>query len=411
MQNRQLKLLGGLSALGLFLSATSMVYAADFFTIIGPDGRPLVIQRQSDSTGARKPTHPQNTTPATPNNSLPNVTSSPKVNLPTSSSAKAVSPINTTEMLKKSNLNQPVQNQSSHQLDSALEKNQANQTKSIAKELPLNTQNTVTEKQNPNNLSGKTQTEAKNNLDIENDQASKAESSPYISTIDGEKYVNNEYLEEREFNLDGKKRFYMMPEGDIDPKTGIVRMQPIEREKGVSRSILDQIFKSKPDPQASQVLALAPTYFRMPKQQVIESLETTCFEGKKIKDAKKFDTDKYISLWPRKPLKDTFDYEVVKLSAPLKQMKLSSYASTQENPRYYWPFVVFLDQQGCVIEGVSGYKNQEYSATRLQYASIEGIIRLPEHTAYILMTPLASAMDVEDKLLINQGQIKLTAIR
>ena len=411
MQNRQLKLLGGLSALGLFLSATSMVYAADFFTIIGPDGRPLVIQRQSDSTGARKPTHPQNTTPATSNNSLPNVTSSPKGNLPTSSSAKAVSPINTTEMSKKSNLNQPVQNQSSHQLDSALEKNQANQTKSIAKELPLNTPNTVTEKQNPNNLSGKTQTEAKNNLDIGNDQANKAESSPYISTIDGEKYVNNEYLEEREFNLDGKKRFYMMPEGDIDPKTGIVRMQPIEREKGVSRSILDQIFKSKPDPQASQVLALAPTYFRMPKQQVIESLETTCFEGKKIKDAKKFDTDKYISLWPRKPLKDTFDYEVVKLSAPLKQMKLSSYASTQENPRYYWPFVVFLDQQGCVIEGVSGYKNQEYSATRLQYASIEGIIRLPEHTAYILMTPLASAMDVEDKLLINQGQIKLTAIR
>lgn len=92
-------------------------------------------------------------------------------------------------------------------------------------------------------------------------------------------------------------------------------------------------------------------------------------------------------------------------------MKLSSYASTQENPRYYWPFVVFLDQQGCVIEGVSGYKNQEYAATRLQYASLEGVIRLPESTAYILMTPLASAMDVEDKSLTNQGQIKLTAIR
>lgn len=147
------------------------------------------------------------------------------------------------------------------------------------------------------------------------------------------------------------------------------------------------------------------------RMQMEASLATACFDGKKIKDAKKFDTDKYISLWPRKPLKDTFDYEVVKLSAPLKQMKLSSYASTQENPRYYWPFVVFLDQQGCVIEGVSGYKNQEYAATRLQYASLEGVIRLPESTAYILMTPLASAMDVEDKSLTNQGQIKLTAIR
>ncbi|ENV55821.1 putative pilus assembly protein FilE [Acinetobacter baylyi] len=407
MQKRQLRLLGGLSVLGLCWSVTSMACAGDFFTIIGPDGRPLVIQRQSGSTEARKPTRPQNVTSATSNNSLPNVINSPKTTLPANSATKVVSSVSTTERPKNANLNQPAQSQATQQSDSVPQKNQP-----ITQALPLNSQNAMTEKQNQDTLSGQAQTEAKAHLDgAVTDQGIQAKSSPYISTIDGEQYVNNEYLEEREFNLDGKKRFYMMPEGDIDPKTGIVRMQPIEREKGVSRSLLNQIFKPKSDPQTSQVLALAPTYFRMPKQQVVESLATACFDGKKIKDAKKFDTDKYISLWPRKPLKDTFDYEVVKLSAPLKQMKLSSYASTQENPRYYWPFVVFLDQQGCVIEGVSGYKNQEYAATRLQYASLEGVIRLPESTAYILMTPLASAMDVEDKSLTNQGQIKLTAIR
>ena len=183
------------------------------------------------------------------------------------------------------------------------------------------------------------------------------------------------------------------------------------RSKGVSRSLLNQIFKSKSDPQTSQVLALAPTYFRMPKQQVVESLATACFDGKKIKDAKKFDTDKYISLWPRKPLKDTFDYEVVKLSAPLKQMKLSSYASTQENPRYYWPFVVFLDTNGCVLEGAGGFKNHETAESFTSHEKIEGIIHIPSQSRYMLLTPLASAIDLENKALTNQGQLKLIAIR
>lgn len=47
----------------------------------------------------------------------------------------------------------------------------------------------------------------------------------------------------------------------------------------------------------------------------------------------------------------------------------------------------------------------------LQHAAIEGTIRLPDQTSYILLTPLASALDVQEKSLSNQGQIKLTAIR
>ncbi len=41
-----------------------------------------------------------------------------------------------------------------------------------------------------------------------------------FNQMDGTDYVRNEYLEDREFNLEGKRRFYTMPEGVIDHKTG-----------------------------------------------------------------------------------------------------------------------------------------------------------------------------------------------
>ncbi|WP_447503111.1 putative pilus assembly protein FilE, partial [Acinetobacter pittii] len=55
-----------------------------------------------------------------------------------------------------------------------------------------------------------------------------------FTTIDNVEYVNNEYLEDQEFNLEGKKRFYLMPDG-------LGRTESIERKKGVSRSTLDQL--------------------------------------------------------------------------------------------------------------------------------------------------------------------------
>ncbi|WP_049066278.1 putative pilus assembly protein FilE, partial [Acinetobacter seifertii] len=52
-----------------------------------------------------------------------------------------------------------------------------------------------------------------------------------FTTVDGVEYVNNEYLEDQEFNLEGKKRFYVMPDG-------LGRTEFIERKKGVSKSTL-----------------------------------------------------------------------------------------------------------------------------------------------------------------------------
>ena len=70
-----------------------------------------------------------------------------------------------------------------------------------------------------------------------------AEQRAGFSALGAEQYVNSEYLEGKEFNLEGKKRFYAMPEGVIDHKVGATRMQMVEREKGVGQSVIDNLFK------------------------------------------------------------------------------------------------------------------------------------------------------------------------
>ena len=144
---------------------------------------------------------------------------------------------------------------------------------------------------------------------------------------------------------------------------------------------------------------------------MVQSLGQACYSDKKIKKVKVLKAQQDVNVWPRQPLKDQFDYEVVAVQAGIKNVQLSSYASSQDQPSFYWPFVAFLDESGCVIEGVTGFKNQNREENKYRYAVMDGMLQLPTQTRYILMTPLLSAVDVEDQILSNQGQIKLTAIR
>ena len=73
--------------------------------------------------------------------------------------------------------------------------------------------------------------------------------------------------------------------------------------------------------------------------------------------------------------------------------------------------MVFLDQKGCVVEGVSGFKNQNLDENNMQHAAMEGILKKPETASYMFMTPLSAAVDAENMQLTNQGQIKLSVIR
>lgn len=231
-----------------------------------------------------------------------------------------------------------------------------------------------------------------------------------FSAINGEQYVNSEYLEDKEFNLEGKKRFYAMPEGVIDAKIGSTRMQMVEREKGVSKSMIESIFKSNRSIEKGPV-TLSTSYYRVSKDEAVTGLGQRCFQDKQIKKAKSLKAQSEVNVWPRPPLNDKFDFDVVKIDHSIQNIQINSYASKENNPTFYWPFVVFLDEQGCVLEGAGGYKNNDSGADSLYRERIEGVIQVPKKTEYILLTPLATAIDVEQRALTNYGQLKLIAIR
>lgn len=224
-----------------------------------------------------------------------------------------------------------------------------------------------------------------------------------LSKIDGVEYVNNEYLEDQEFNLDGKKRFYSMPDG-----TG--RMETIERKKGVNQSMLNRLLNRNPKPEAP--IVLSSTYIRFSAQDLAATFENDrCFLKDYKKSIKTLTPKKEVGVWPRKPLKEKFEYELVKLEHSIEYMQIASYASSNEKPVYYWPLVIFLDEKGCAQEAVSGFKNNSVNTTLLQHSAIQGVIKIPPKAEYMMMTPLASAIDMPESELTNQGQIRISALK
>lgn len=401
--------------LTLSLAQVSWSYAGEFHTIIGPDGRPMIIQREPPKVAAAK-TNPkpvivqQQSLPVAPAHEQ-------KASAATSSVQSPIAQI-TVAAPEKSVKTSKVE--SSAQIDLDTVKTIEPQTKSavklqVAEKMqlqstpvsPVNRQPIATENQQvlqqPTVISQKV-LEVKPVIIQEN-----TENTAFVD-IDGQQYVKNEYLEDKEFNLEGKKRFYTMPEGIIDLKHGATRLQTVEREKGVGKSTMQSLFKRNVV-QDTGPITLAKTYYRISQADAIDGLGQQCFSEKKLKKVKKLDLNKEVNFWPRAPLNDEFDFEVAALNPSVQNIQLNSYASRQNNPTFYWPFVVFLDAKGCVLEGAGGYKNQEGASTLIQHEKIEGVLHVPANSKYILLTPLASAIDVEDRALTNHGQVKLVAIR
>lgn len=226
---------------------------------------------------------------------------------------------------------------------------------------------------------------------------------PHYTVIDGVEYVSHEYLEDREFNLEGKKRFYVMPEfGNANAH----RMQTVERERGITASILGGSSRKRQAP--SSTLALSADYFRIEKADVEAALQQQCFEGEKLAKAKTLSSsNNELGFWPVAPLKERFVFEVAKLAPEVDTIQLQSYATRSKVEQFYWPMVVFLDQSGCVLEGVSGFKTENIAATAFRHASIQGLLKKPSQAAYLFMTPLSSAIDVDETKLTHQGQVQL----
>lgn len=407
--------------------ATSACYASSFYTIIGPDGHPMIIQKPESSTKSEtkqknneknenkteksiEAIQPQSSTTQNKNVTQPErfPTSAPEPKKSVIPLTKHSSEIQTRpqETVKVSPQPQP---QPQKTVSSSVPPDEQEKTAVAVPE-------TKTAEIAKSQHEAKQVEKQQKSLTTQNSQISKAAlktqsiqetEDKNFTIIDGEKYVNNEYLEDREFNLEGKKRFYMTPE--IGAVHG--RYETIERQKGLSTSLLNRI-RGNPDADEKKPVVLSSTYFRLPKDEVVHNLEQACFTGKKILKAKGLSLkNQEIGLWPVAPIKAHFAYEVVKLDAQVQNILLTSYASSSKTQTYYWPLVVFLDEQGCVIEGVSGFKNEESHDNNLQYAAMEGVLRKPEKATYLFLTPLSSAIDVENKKLTNHGQIKLSVIQ
>jgi len=405
------------SSLCLLGGISSASFAGEFFTIIGPDGRPMVVQRKASESPVKQVKQDRKQ-----EEKLTREVAEIKVPvlMPAQESVpQTIQPV--TEMKAHLSDTKPTQKKKL-----SAEKQATSSTSIMTQaERPLGktdikvlVQQKVTEttQQIPQAQVGSTQTIKPTSTpqSITHTDSVSAEkpdaSSNMFSQMDGTDYVRNEYLEDREFNLEGKRRFYTMPEGVIDHKTGATRFQVIEREKGVSKSVLNAMFKPKQKDNLAPI-ALASTYYRMSQQDTIASLGQTCFKDKKLKKAKSLQANHDINVWPKKPIKENFEFEIIKVDSNIQNIQLNSYASTKNDPTFYWPFAVFLDQNACVLEGVGGFKNDENSPSMLSHEMIAGILHVPEQSHYLLLTPLSSAVDVEHKVLTNHGQLKLIAIR
>lgn len=439
----------------LCCSWSSLSLAADFYTIIGPDGRPMIIQQNTASAKSKQekvkvPRQPQqiekkSSEPVT----LDNSTRSENIYFPVNITKATpdlthATPQNTDSQKDQSKAEQALE-QKQKQSRAIVTTNQKISKEPEFSNPPKNDQelvkaenNSVTVQMASPNSSQEASVQPENAMsktvssNIEAKRVSKSEglaSTPEsvsiakstvvnsneksknddskFTDIDGVQYVDNEYLEDKEFNLDGKKRFYIMSEAGV---AGGRQFETVEREKGISKSVFSQFLKS--DNAVHQPIVLSSTYFRLPKEQVIENLQQACFNGKKIEKSKFLSLDKdEIGLWPVAPIKENFAYEVVKLGKQVENIQLSSYASSQKNPSYYWPLVVFLDGQGCVIEGVTGFKSEDVNANHRQFASLVGILKKPSNAHFLFMTPLAESVDINNLQLSHIGQIKLNVLR
>ncbi|HCE0437621.1 TPA: putative pilus assembly protein FilE [Acinetobacter baumannii] len=390
-----------IATLCVAIASISVSYADGFYTIIGPDGRPMIVpskridqkKQPIPKIEERKPQTQQNQ----PIVDAVQKTSKEKEqtkNLPKKLEQHVQEKLNTAPTApQKTQKNTKTVSVVSDDLKTSTEKNKIIESGNAPSVSNNEWQKKLVLVPPPIKSTSQAAPSSDSSLD-----------KSKFTTIDGVEYVNNEYLEDQEFNIEGKKRFYLMPDG-------LGRTESVERKKGVSRSTLDQLFNRQTQDQDSTVI-LAPTYMRLSSQELEAAFEQDkCFIKDYKKSIKTLSTNKEVNLWPRKPLKEKFEYELVQLNPSVQHLKVISFASSNEKPLYYWPLVVFLDDKGCILEGVSGFKSKSYPSTMLQHASIQGVLKVPPSAHYIMMTPLSSAVDVTEKELTNQGQIQISVLR
>lgn len=371
-----------------------------FYTIVGPDGQMIVIDRNASSKNEKNAevttdANIKNKSSSTSKWSLFNRRKTVKVaelvTPITSNPRVAVGPVQQNNALpvQPSLVNEQVQVQVK-----SLDTKQASQVKPQAQ-----VSSGLSKESKPQKINEPQSPVVPETLITSPENTSKVPDTHPVTVIDGEQYIDSEYLEQREFNLEGKKRFYNLPDG-------IGGHEVLEREKGVDMTVFRKQKIDKP-----QVVDLSKNYQRIPQAQIIALTGTTCFSEKQLKDAKLFRQDEYLDFWPRPGFEPKFDFVVAKLAQPINDIQVTSYANNMSSPKFYWPLPIFLDEKGCVMEGVNAFYQATIAPTVTTHQAIQGYLHIPQNTRYILFTPLEAAADLSETQLTNKGQVRLTPIR
>lgn len=368
-------------------SSLAQTVPDNFITIIGPDGMPMIVPNHEKKIEEKVVSAPVNSSRATQQVSPAVVQQAPITRQDTTIATTQLPATKMDLQTPRSDLiSVPAQSQDKIVLSSVEDK----QPQLV--QLPTEQSEDSEQKTNTNLVTPSQQ--------VIQDQTKIQQ--PYRE-IEGEKYYEAEYLESKEFNLEDKSRFYQIPMG-----AGGTNWNIIERNKGVDMSWFNLRDQQQ---DVFETIVLGEHYTVLPKQALEEALPNACMSAKQLDKAKDFDKD-ILSLWPRAPFKDEFDYELVSIQdRKVQNFRLSSYAKSDKERTFYWPLVVFLDQKGCVLEGASGYFTKQYNATPLQTELLEGNLQIPAGSQYILFTALAEAIDLPNKQLSNQGQVTLTILR
>lgn len=365
MLTNKLKL-AAIGAVGLLCTNLSYADRSGFYTIIGPDGRVMVIDRSTSDSKKAIPREQKSVKATLPS---AHITSTPSVDTPPLARKPSI--------IEEVDRPQPIVSKV--------------QPKLMAEKINQAASNHVTA-QSP---LVEASTAPKNQLQVQTEQVT---TNP-VTIIDGEQYIDSEYLEQREFNLEGKKRFYNLP-------NGIGGTEILEREKGVDMSVFKRTKVEQP-----QVVNLAKGYQRIDKDQVVELIGMQCFSQKQLKKPKLLRKDEPLNLWPRSGFEPKFDFIVAEFDQQINDIQLTSYTDNMTAPQFYWPLPIFLDSKGCIIEGVNTFYQQTIPATATTHQALQGYLHIPSDTKYLVLTPLEAAADLTQVQLTNKGQVRLTPIR
>lgn len=216
--------------------------------------------------------------------------------------------------------------------------------------------------------------------------------------IDSDTYVDTELLEQKNFNLEDKKRFYFLPNSGfgtqvVESKDGVMNAPVVKSEAAKSIAYVSSNYLP---------LSVEDVQRWYPQLKQCISQSDIKKHSKPLKDSN--------NIWVKPPLiPDTFetdDFLALSSAIPVvKQLRVVSFASTYKKPAFYLPIVVFLGETGCPVAGVWQYWSRAHIATDNQYASVEGLINIPAQSAYVLFYRPIKTLKADIPLSIDSGSL------